>query len=374
MVFPSRKILIFCLTTLFFFPSFYPASGKGSKRVASRKWVVKLKQNSWRNKRPFQFAAPVVDDEQVYVGIQRKIFYAVNAKKGKKRWKFMTQGDVHAQPTVDDRYVYLVDIKGMVYALDKKEGKLVWATRIGSEVLSKPLLHNNQLYLVSLKKELFALQADNGHYLWQRKIGHKDSGFTIRGSSDPVLIRGLLVVGYSDGTLVAHDPENGTVRWVRQLGDPLEEFHDVDATILLGGNLAYVTSADGNLFALEPETGNTVWSIPVGSVNDVVLVEPFLYVTAGGVVHCFRSENGQSLWEQDLNLPETSSPVIYGNWLATVATKGQIYFIHRLTGDILHSWHVKGGSYSDPVLQGRRLYLLSNASRLYAFEFKEDNP
>ena len=134
--------------------------------------------------------------------------------------------------------------------------------------------------------------------------------------------------------------------------------------------MAYVPSADGNLFAIHPENGKTVWRTAVGGVNDVVLTDPFLYVTAGGVIHCFNAATGQILWEQDLNLPEISSPVLYGNWLAVIATKGQLYFLNRLTGDIHHSWHVKGGSYGDPVVNDNLLYVLSNAARLYAFEFK----
>jgi len=341
-----------------------------------RKWVVKLKQNSWMNRRPFQFATPFVDGDKVFVGVHREIFYAVDVKKGKKLWTFKTQAPIHAQARTSGEAVFFADTKGMVYALNKENGTPIWASKLEGEVMSAPLIHGDRIYIVTLSKQLAALDGAKGTVLWETSYGSRESGFTVRGSADPVFLNGNILVGYSDGSLAAHDAATGALRWTKQLGDRAQSFHDVDSTILLAGpstssGLAYVASADGKFFALDPRTGQSVWQVPVGSVNDAVLQDGFLYVTAGGVTYCFRGDNGQTVWEQALEeVDESSSPVVYGKWLAVVATKGKIYFLDRETGDIKRSWFVKGGSYSDPVLQGNRLFLLSNASRLYSFEFK----
>lgn len=339
-------------------------------RVASRKWVVKLKQNSWTNRRPFQFAAPLYNEGILYVGINRGIFYAVNAKRGKKLWQFNTQGSLHGKPAVLGEKVFVADTKGFVYAFDKIRGKLLWVTPLEEEILSTPLVIDGKLYLVSLGKVLSVLNPETGSLLWQRRYGREDPNYTIRASADPVLAEGRLLIGYSDGTLAAHDPANGNVLWVKQLGDPFEEFHDVDATTLVVGKLAYVTSADQKLFALNPANGEIIWTAPIGSVNDVAFAEPFLYVSAGGVIYCLKADSGEVSWEQQLNHPALSAPAIYDKWLAVVAAKGEIFFFDRQGGDLYHSWHVKGGSYSDPIVEGNFLYLLSNASRLYGFEFR----
>ncbi|MDZ4224984.1 MAG: PQQ-binding-like beta-propeller repeat protein, partial [bacterium] len=173
------------------------------------------------------------------------------------------------------------------------------------------------------------------------------------------------------------------------------EFRDVDGTVLLApstavhaepivslsndeartalrtsGNLAYISSADGRMFALNPKTGDVVWEAPFGGVNSAALAGDLLYVTAGGVVYCVKAENGEQIWEQNLEIPGTSSPALYDKWLSVVATKGHIYFIDRIHGDVLYNYYVKGGSYSDPIMADNRLYLLSNAGRLYAFQYK----
>lgn len=344
------------------------------KTVASRKWVSKLKQTSFSNRKSFQFATPVVDEQKVYVGVQSGLFYAVHAKKGKKVWKYQAQGAIHAQAVVDESKVYFGDIKGMVYALDKKDGQLVWASKVGGEVMSAPLLHENRLFVVTLSKELSAIDKNNGQILWQKKHSASDSGFAVRGSSDPVLAGGNLLVGYADGVLIAYDPKTGTQQWTKQLGNRIDPFHDVDATVLVGKDIAYIASADEKLFAINPANGTTLWEAPIGGANTLAFEDPYLYATAQGVVHCLKADSGEIVWEQNLDIPELSSPVLYGPWLASASTKGPLYFLNRMNGDVYQSWHVKGGSLSQPILQGKRLYLLSNTGRLYSFEFGDNKP
>lgn len=373
MVSTSKKFVAAAALSLFLLAGFFsaPLNAKPKHQMVWRKWVVKLKANSWTNKRPFQFAAPVTDGETVFVGVHRGIFYAVHARRGKKLWHVRTQGPIHARAALTASRVFVADAKGFVYAFNKKDGHLEWQTSIGGEMMSAPLVHENKLYIVTLAKELAALNLQDGTILWKRTYGSRDLGFTVRGAADPVLVGGNLLVGYSDGTLAAHDPETGNVRWVKNLGDRVRDFHDVDATLVAAGDLAYLASADGKLFALHPGDGSVVWQAQTGGVNEAAPADSFLYATADGIIHCFQADTGQILWEQDLQVPELSSPAVYGPWLVVVATQGKMYFLDRKTGDITNFWHVKGGSFSDPVMDGKWLYLLSNSARLYRFEFKE---
>lgn len=356
------------------------AWGRPKSPVLIRSWVAKLKQNSFFNRRPFQFASPTVADNKVFVGIAREKFYAVDAKRGKKVWQFKTQGPVHAKARVLDQVVYFADLEGVAYALEAQSGKPIWMTRIGAPVMAAPLVVADKVYVSSLDKALTCLDRKQGGLLWQVNFGNRDPEFTMKGSSDPVLFGSNILIGYSDGMILAHHLEGGQIAWAKQFGDPFEEFHDVDAEIRFYPPLlisesesrAYVTSADGGLFAFRPQDGTILWRSPVGGVNDVVIADPYLYVTAKGIVYCFQRESGKILWEQDLQIPEISSPAVYQNWLVVVATKGRLFVLDRNSGDIVYRWYVRGGSYGDPVIDGNRVYLLSNASRLYAFQFRGD--
>lgn len=373
----SKKILAGLLLSLAFF-----WVGEGAARPKSpvlyRKWVVKLKQNSFLNRRPFQFASPTVKNDKVFVGIHNDKFYAVDALRGEKNWKFKTEGPVHSQAQVEGDSVYFADLEGVAYALSAQTGEPIWVTRIGAPVMSAPLIVADKVYLTSLDKTLTCLDRQSGAILWQVNFGHRDPEFTLKGSSDPVLFGNTILVGYSDGMLLAHRLEDGHIAWTKQLGGAFEEFHDIDSSVRFfqpeviaeSETLGYVTSADGTLFAFRPQDGGILWQAPVGSVNDVVIADPYLYVTAKGIVYCFQLKSGKILWEQDLQISGISSPAVYQNWLVVVATKGRLFVLDRNSGDIVYRWYVRGGSYADPVIANQRVYLLSNASKLYAFQFR----
>ena len=363
----TKKILILSLS-LVCFASFAEASAPVS--FVKKKWVVKLKQNSFFNRKPYQFAKPVVDGDKIFVGVQRGFFYGIDAKRGKKLWVYRTQGPIYASARVEGDIVYFSDFKGTVYALNKETGKLIWISKVDGEVMSAPLLLEDKIYVVTLARELAQLDRATGNILWQTSQPFRERGFSIVGAADPVFAEGRILAGFSDGSFAAFNPANGDMIWSKQLGERSAEFRDVDGTVLLAGGLAYVSSAEGRMFALNPKTGEIVWEAPFGGVNDAALADDLLYVTAGGVVYCVKAASGEQIWEQALDIPGISSPALYDKWLAVVATKGKIYFVDRINGDVLYGYYVKGGSYSSPIMVENRLYLLSNASRLYAFQYK----
>lgn len=345
-----------------------------NESIVTRRWVSKLKQNTFFNRRSFQFASPIFKNEKVFVGIHKGFFQAIHAKRGKKLWKFEAQAPIYAKAGADETAVYFADSEGIAYALDQNSGDPLWMTGLGAPILSAPLIVGEKIYFVSLLKELSCLDIREGKILWQETFGTRDPGFTIQGSADPVLFGSSILVGYSDGLLIAHDLADGSVRWTKQLGDRFSEFHDVDSTPFIvadeEGAVAYISSADGKLFALRPESGQILWETEAGGDSDLFVSPPYLYVAQGGKIACFDSKKGEILWEQDFDVPGLSSPVVYKDWVVVSATKGKTYFLDKKVGDVVYSWYIRGGSYGDPVLAGDRIFLLSNASRLYAFQFK----
>lgn len=344
------------------------------RQVAERHWVVKLKQNSFFNHRPFQFASPVADGNRLFVGVNRDLFYAVNIKRGRKLWTYRTQGPVHAAARTADGVVYFGDLEGIAYALDQEKGKPIWLTQLGNEILSAPLIVEDKIYFITVGRDIVCLNRQTGAIVWQVTHPVAEFGFSLKGTADPVQFGETMLLGFSDGLLAAYSLTDGSLRWTRQLGDPLSDQKDVDAAVLLHEGKGFVASADGKLTAFNPSNGEVLWEAGLeggGGVNKVALADAKLYVAAGGVVSCLDAESGTLLWEQDLGVPETSAPAVYGDYLTVVATKGQAYFLDRNKGDVVYSWHVRGGGYGDPLQVEKGVYILSNSSRLYSFQFKK---
>ncbi|MDO8494160.1 MAG: PQQ-binding-like beta-propeller repeat protein [Deltaproteobacteria bacterium] len=338
-----------------------------------KEWTTLLKRNSFWNKKPFQFAIPLLTENKLFVGVHKGSFYAIDAEKGKKLWKFRAAGPIHASARVSGGNVYFADAKGEAYALNQETGETVWVTRLGYEVMSAPLIVDDKIFFVTMAKDLFCLDRQSGKIVWQVTHGKSDFEFTLYGSSDPVLVSGQILVGYSDGTLTAHSPQNGDLLWSKSLGDPLEPFRDIDATLTLSADAdkAYLMTADGKLFAINPANGSVYWTAPYGGVDHLVMADTFIYGTSGSKIFALQKEGGETAWEQELPLSALSAPAVRGDVLTVAATKGKVYFLNRLTGDIDYSWHTRGGSYSDPVTDQNHVYILSNAARLYSFRYKK---
>lgn len=347
------------------------------KPVVKRIWGKMLKRNSFSNLRPFQLASPVVDDKHVFVGVHRGFFYALDKKSGRHVWKASTQGAIQSACALAEDSVFFGDTKGNLYAFNKENGKILWVIDLRGEILSPPAVDNRKIFVVTMKQEIFALDRESGKILWQQEFPADARQFTIRKTADPVLHDGKLWVGFADGTFHSLDPETGKFLRTWNIGDRFETFHDQDGTVAIQEGKGVLSSADGRLLVLDLKTGTTVWEAPIGGANRSVFVGNRLYVAADGVLRLLNLENGQTLWEQDFGLSEISAPALYKEWIVVAGamgvtgTKGKVFVLNQISGDIVFEWELWGGVLSDPVVEGNRLYLLSNAAHLDAFQFRE---
>ena len=342
-------------------------------KVSSNK-IAKLKKSSFLNKRPYQFSTPLVEADKLYVGSDSGLFYAYNIPREKKIWKFKPDGPVHAKAAFADETVYFGDTKATIYALDAATGAEKWRSRLDSEVLATPLVIGNKLVVPDMSGRLYALDRSTGVEVWHTDPSDRSIGFSVRRAASPVEVNGLILLGSASGGLIAYHSADGSIAWVRQLGDKQSQVYDVDSTPLLAGGKIYVSSADGHLFCVEPSAGAVIWSAEAGGVDDLALHNGKIYASGEGVLSALEPESGNILWQQDLETPEISSPVADGNYVAVATTVDKLYLIDSENGDIVYERFLNNGSFSDPVISSGRLYLLTNTGRLYSYNIRELPP
>ncbi|PIU57556.1 MAG: hypothetical protein COS89_04280 [Deltaproteobacteria bacterium CG07_land_8_20_14_0_80_38_7] len=350
---------------------------RSERRVSvSKQDVMRLKKSSFWNSRPFQFSIPTANNSKLYVGVDAGVFYAIDVDKGEKLWKYKTSGPIQSQAFAQDDYVFFGDIDGYAYALNSDNGTEIWKKFLGSAILSTPLVVDNRVYFLTDAGRLFSFDRNSGEEFWHTEAFGKKEGFSVRKGSTPVFYNGKILFGNAAGMLFAYDT-NGNLSWARQLGDRDALVSDLDCKPLITDKCIYVTTADKQVFCIKPESsGEISWRVDsVGGVNDLLLVNDTLYVSGGGVVIAIVPENGNFIWEQDLDLSGISAPAILRDVMVVAATHGKFYLIDPKNGDILSSRYIKGGgTFSDPIFVNDRLILLSNSGRLYSFEIKEKPP
>lgn len=345
---------------------------RSERRVSvSKRKTVRLKKSSFFNFRPFQFSTPVFADSMIFIGVDRGVFYGIDADRLRKNWSYETEGPVQAAGSVDGNVVYFGDAKGYAYALSTLSGDEIWKISLDAPILATPLIINDRVLFITDSGRLFALRKGSGEEIWHTDPMEKSLGFSIRRASSPVWANGLIFFGTASGTLLAYH-ENGSIAWIRQLADRQAMVSDIDSKPLIDNDHMYIASADQKIFCLKLSNGDVIWSTDeVGGANDLLLDNGKLYVAGEGVLKALDPSNGDIIWEEDFETPEISSPAINKGIIAVVSTKDKMFLVDDNTGDIMFERYVRRGSFGDPIFVNDSLYLISNTGRLFSFLVRE---
>jgi outer membrane protein assembly factor BamB len=177
----------------------------------------------------------------------------------------------------------------------------------------------------------------------------------------------LVLVGGSDGRLVALDRAKGTIRW------KLEYREEMGSTPLTVGDLTYVATLQGTVLALDSKTGAWQWHFrrePVGkfsilgvgqpAVSDGVLYQGF----PDGSVVALDAKSGTLKWERRVGrgeYPDIDASVQVGKGQIYVASYGgPVAALEAASGKQV--WEVRVPYAYKARLEGDTLYVVTTTS------------
>lgn len=102
--------------------------------------------------------APAVTPEAFYVGDSDGNFYAADATKGTKLWRFQADAGILASPVILGDRVYFGDQDGVFYSLDRNTGNLVWQLSLGASIEVAPVFADSRIYVCSSDGKLHAIE------------------------------------------------------------------------------------------------------------------------------------------------------------------------------------------------------------------------
>ena len=138
-------------------------------------------------------------------------------------------------------------------------------------------------------------------------------------------------VGLEEGVLVSIAVSDGVERWRAPVPGVLES-----APAYADGRL-YLGYRSGSVTALDAETGDTLWETQIGlSISTTpVVVDGIVFVAANGAIGGFDAEDGTLFWHRPIDdsfVPVT--PVVDENTLV-VATFDEVLLFDRSNGELL---------------------------------------
>jgi outer membrane protein assembly factor BamB len=331
---PYRRLWMFRARQLIEFP---PAIAYGRLYFANGSGVV-FALNAKTGKRAWRYishrclaASPAVERHLVFLtflnrppcnsknrkGLDGELI-AFRSGFGAIKWRRKI-GPSESSPLLAGGYVYVGDWTGRVYAFVARTGKLKWTFKTNGKIKGALAISGNRLFVGSYDHYVYALDARNGKLLW--KAGAQNQVFRHRGTfySTPAVAYGRVYIGSTDSKVYSFGAGSGKTRWIHDTGGY------VYASPAVWRQRVYIGSYDKRLYCLDAATGDVIWK--------------------------FKA-----------NGPISGSPTIVDGVVYFATLKDKTFALDARSGREL--WNFTDGQYTPVVSDGDRLYLVGHA-RVY---------
>ena len=305
-----RKYDVMCVVLLVFCMGFHLANGDDWPRWRGPMGNGISKEKNW-------------DPEALKRG--PKIKWEANVGKGHSAvsiqdGRLLTMGN-RAIPTTDD-----TTYEDIVFCLDARSGREMWRythqCQPGGDFsgpLSTPAIYDGAVYSICRDTECLCLDLETGMVNWARNLAADSltQGHQWGYSASPVIEGELLILNAGESGLVLNR-FTGEVIWKSNLvingfGSPVVFSED-------NRRLAAM-QADKALYFVDILTGEKVWSYPWISLNDPIILDRRIFLTAGrdgkekGIMLVDRREDSDEIiWQQKRQDVSFQNWVVFGDY------------------------------------------------------------
>ncbi len=240
---------------------------------------------------------------------------------------------------------------------------------VGSRRLHRmtPLLTEKYVYQGNGIDGIQCLSRVNGDVIWSRALkGGVEGGAQ--------LAHRVIYFGANDGYFYALDADDGSLKWKFEIhSEGLSEptYHEGVIYFLAGNNVA---------FALDAESGQQIWlynrrdtsALSIRGGSKPTVTDKFVYLGfSDGYVVALNRSNGQLEWETAININKRfrdvdAGVVIDDDHLYVTSYDGGLYSLDAHNGHVI--WSHDDGGFTTPVIEGKRLYYTTSASKVLAVE------
>jgi outer membrane protein assembly factor BamB len=285
-------------------------------------------------------------DGTVFVSCFDGTLYALDAKTGRTRWKFLTHGPLFSTPCLADGLLYVGSMDHSVYAVDAATGRLRWRTVVGGPVFAGVCVGAGIACVGAGDGIVSGLDALTGVRRWTFAAQNFVQSQAAFGS-------GAFYIGAWDNGFYALESMTGKLRWHKVFGKGMFYSPAIGAPAVWGDSV-FVPSNDGTLHAVNTATGEIAWEAlapsgagKFGYSSPVVTQDGRLYIgTLGdtGSVVCLDARTGKLTWRADTgSVIYDSSCAVSGGVVTIGSVNGDFHALSALDGKVLGTYHLGTG-------------------------------
>lgn len=321
-------------------------------------------------------ARPVVVGAFIFVGSAAgDSLYMLDRATGALQRTFKASGSVESEPVVQDDRVYFTDTGGRTWCYTLA-GELVWSHDSAAPILVRPTLHEGRVYVTNVDDLVVVLEQASGALVWRHKHNIdplRKADLSLYGAPPAHIAGDIVLVGFSDGTLVGLDAKGGDVRWDVAIGEG--RYPDLVAEPVTLGTTAFVSAYFEPLVALDLTDRSVAWSLPIGASAAAVLESResgvwLLHPGTDGKLRAIDVRTSEEIWVWDSGDDGALSAVerVDAGVLVSSST-GTVTLLDIDKGEQLWRFRpsfILEGVSAPPTVAGRQLLFVTNAGNLYS--------
>jgi outer membrane protein assembly factor BamB len=279
-------------------------------------WRAALDSPTW--------APPVVADDTIYVGTEKGTFHAVRASDGGKVWTWSGPHRIDGAALIAGDRVYFIDGAVDLVCLDRLTGALAWRTPLHDVGLAGGPAPDNPTF------------------------NHR--------CATPLLLRGVLYAGSSDGGIYALDAATGNKLWR----------HDARAPVFSGiawdgEDIIAFGTMDGSAVLLDCRTRQEKLRVKTGGgvVTTPLLAAGCLIVGSRDYeIHAFSLSGGREAWRHSYWFSWVESSPVLRDGLVYVGASDyrRVTVLEPATGKVRWSTEVRGMNWGTPLVTANRVF------------------
>lgn len=331
---------------------------------------------------------PIVADGRVYAMNVYTTIFAFDEKTGRIVWrkpltpKDDDDGHVGGGMAFDGGRIFVTTGFAQVIALDAATGDEIWRVKLDAPMRAAPTVRGGRIFAVTLNNKLYALNSENGEELWTHS-GLPETA-SILGGASPAVDRGIVVVPYTSGQVVALRVDTGRLVWEESLAstrrtDVISTLADIRGRPVIDRDRVVAMSNGGQIVSIDLRTGRRIWVRDIGGLQNPWISGDYIFaLTNDAELIAMAREDGRVYWVQglprfedpeDLDDPIIwTGPVLTSDRLIVAGSNGEALAVSPYTGEILTSIEMPDGVSIPPVVANGSVYFLTDYSQIIAYQ------
>ncbi len=338
-------------------------------------------QSVWRNSvgdldESFNNIRPFISSDRVVMSNAEGQIDVWDRSSGRTIWSTDLDEPITGGVNGGEGMIAIGSDDGIVIALDANNGQELWRKRLSSEVMAMSEAKFGVIVVRTNDSAVYALDVSNGSVVWNQV--RETPALTLRGTSAPMVVGEVVLVGYDDGELIALNMRDGTQLWEIPVSVPkgrseLERVSDLDGEFVYLEGVIYAVNFNGRVAAIDFDTGNIAWTKDLSSSVGLSADETRVYVTdADASVWALDKSSGATVWRQNkLLFRDLTAPGVMGNYVVVGDYKGYLHWLSKEDGTLAGRDDIARGAIAiAPRVIDSKAYVLANNGSFSVLQYR----